>query len=266
MAMTGEYAALSHCWGGNVGLRTYKSSLQAHLVSIDPSMLSKTAFDAVAITRGLGLRFLWVDTLCIVQDSQEDWKSESATMDAVYRNAIVTIAASSAKDGRGGCLLQSSSRLEGIKVPITKSVLPKRILHFRNDRVIWECKERLTAEDYLDLRRDQNTTINSNAFGKYSRLSTLPSLDDWLKIVEDYSRRKLTIHMDKLFAMAGLSNFFKSSLGEIYLDGIWLYKLHSCLLWISATGGMQQPPTPRAPSWSWAAPATDFTAFTTREL
>ncbi|CZR61871.1 uncharacterized protein PAC_11768 [Phialocephala subalpina] len=249
--MTGQFAALSHCWGGHGGFRTYKSSLQSHMISIDPSLLSKTVFDAVAITRGLGLRFLWVDTLCIIQDSPEDWKSESASMDLVYRNAVATIATSSAKDGRGGCLLQSSSRLDAIRVPLTinasqqltslmfkihsgsitevfknnalcergwclqESVLSKRILHFRKDRVIWQCKESLTSEDYIDLRRDQDSTSNMNK--------------------------------------TRLSNFFKAALTDTYIDGIWLNGIHSCFLWISATGGMQQPPSPRAPSWSWAA-------------
>jgi len=285
--ITGQYSALSHCWGGHGGLRTYKFSLQGHMNAIDPSSLSKTVFDAVAITRGLGLRYLWVDTLCIVQDDPEDWNTESLTMDVVYRNAIVTIAASSARDGREGCFLQSPISPEAIRVPLTlttslqttsvmfrthlgsiaegfdnsalsergwclqESILSRRILHFRKDRVVWQCKESLTAEDYLHLR--WNAPNNFDRSRMLSGLPVTPSLNDWLSIVEDYSRRKLTVHTDKLCAMRGLSNFFKSALGTIYLDGIWLNGIHSCLPWISATGEMQNPPSRRAPSWSWAA-------------
>lgn len=288
VGLTGQYAALSHCWGGYGGLRTYKSSLQDHMNSIEATLLSRTVADAVAITRGLGLQYLWVDTLCIVQDDTADWKAEAATMDLVYRNAVVTIAASSAKDGRGGCLLQSSSPTP-VKVPLTvttsknttsimfkphsgsiaegfensplsergwclqEAILSRRILHFRQDRVIWQCKESLTAEDYANLRQDPDETTTVHRIHSFSKLPVTPSLNDWFNVVEDYSRRRLTVSRDKLYAMRGLSNFFRSSLGDIYLDGLWLTGIHSCLLWISATGEMQEPPSPRAPTWSWAA-------------
>jgi hypothetical protein len=289
MGITGQYAALSHCWGGYGGLRTYKASFQGYTDSIDPDLLSKTVFDAVAITRGLGLQYLWVDTLCIIQDDTEDWNCESLTMDLIYRNATVTIAASGAKDGRGGCFLKPTSSLEAIKVPLMvatsqqptsimfkthlgsiaegfensalsgrgwclqESVLSRRVLHFRDDRVIWQCKESLTAEDYLDLRWDQDTANNFDRISRFSKLPVTPELNDWFNIVEDYSRRRLTVQMDKLCAMRGLSNFFKTIFGNVYLDGIWFVGIHSCLLWISATGDMQKPSSPRAPSWSWAA-------------
>jgi hypothetical protein len=257
--------------------------------AIDPGRLSKTVFEAVAITRGLGLKYLWVDTLCIIQDDIEDWKCESATMDLVYRHALVMIAASSAKDGREGCFLESTSSLAPVRVPLNvttsqemtsitfkihsgsiaegfedsplcqrgwclqESTLSKRILHFRKDRVIWQCKECLTAEDYIDLRWEPDAASNFDRTRRFSKLPVTPSLNDWLNIVEDYSRRRLTVYKDKLYAMQGLANFFKPALGGTYLAGMWLSGIHHCLLWISATGEMQEPPSSRAPSWSWAA-------------
>jgi hypothetical protein len=54
---------------------------------------------AVSITRGLGINYLWMDTLCIIQDDVEDWEHEASKMDRVYQNSTLVIAASGAKDG-----------------------------------------------------------------------------------------------------------------------------------------------------------------------
>lgn len=64
--------------------------------------MPKTFFDAVLLTRKLKLQYLWIDSLCIIQDSKKDWEIESAKMDQVYRGSAVTIAAVSAADGREG--------------------------------------------------------------------------------------------------------------------------------------------------------------------
>jgi Heterokaryon incompatibility protein (HET) len=60
--------------------------------------LPKTIYDAAKITRKLGLQYLWVDALCIIQDLVEDWQRESANMGNIYSNAFITIQASGAKD------------------------------------------------------------------------------------------------------------------------------------------------------------------------
>ncbi|KAK0741801.1 hypothetical protein B0T21DRAFT_255360, partial [Apiosordaria backusii] len=59
--------------------------------------------DAIDITRHLGLNYLWIDSLCILQCCEEDWRHESAAMTEVYGNAHINIAATSAEDGRSGC-------------------------------------------------------------------------------------------------------------------------------------------------------------------
>ena len=67
--------------------------------------LSKTNRDAILITRRFGIKYLWIDSLCIAQDSEEDWIKESKNMCNVYSNSICNIAASSAQDGRHGCII-----------------------------------------------------------------------------------------------------------------------------------------------------------------
>lgn len=58
--------------------------------------------DACIATRKLGYQFLWIDSLCIIQDSKEDWEKESAKMGKIYMNAALTLAAAAAKDSDGG--------------------------------------------------------------------------------------------------------------------------------------------------------------------
>ncbi|PMD19341.1 heterokaryon incompatibility, partial [Hyaloscypha hepaticicola] len=65
--------------------------------------LPKTFQDAVLITRDLGVRYLWIDSLCIIQDSDEDWEQEAARMSEVYANGYVMLAAHGSENCHGGC-------------------------------------------------------------------------------------------------------------------------------------------------------------------
>jgi hypothetical protein len=72
--------------------------------AIPRQTLATTFQDALIIIRVLGLRYLWIDSLCIFQDSPQDWKEQSSRMPDIYKNAFVTIAAASTKDCLGGIL------------------------------------------------------------------------------------------------------------------------------------------------------------------
>ncbi|KAJ0117888.1 hypothetical protein J7T55_014338 [Diaporthe amygdali] len=71
--------------------------------------LSKTFKDAVEVVRALGLSYIWIDSLCIIQDNDDDWKREAAKMSEVYREALCTICALSSSDGDGGCRVNGSN-------------------------------------------------------------------------------------------------------------------------------------------------------------
>jgi hypothetical protein len=100
---TGTYACLSHCWGKDKLITTTSQTIVCHLNSIPIAVLPKTFGDAVTLTRNLGLRYLWIDSLCIIQDSAEDWQIESSKMADIYHNSFLTIAGISSPDSRGGC-------------------------------------------------------------------------------------------------------------------------------------------------------------------
>jgi hypothetical protein len=70
-----------------------KDNFRDMVQSITISELPKTFRDAVVVTRRLGIPFLWIDSLCIIQDSPEDWATESSSMRLVYKNCLVNITA-----------------------------------------------------------------------------------------------------------------------------------------------------------------------------
>ncbi|MCJ1244767.1 hypothetical protein MMC30_001967 [Trapelia coarctata] len=285
----GRYAALSHCWGTFGGLQTTKSTVDDHRNRVNASELSKTVHDAVLITRGLNLNYLWVDTLCIIQDDEQDWKCESLKMDLVYRQAYITIAAAGAKDGREGCFFSRKPLPDPVTVPVTyppsrevakiifkmhtgsvaaglaenplnkrgwclqESILSPRIIHFGKGRVLWQCHKSFVAEDYWNLKRVQLASWRGHASQPHTPSVQELSIDAWFNIIEDYTRRNLTKEEDKLYAINGLANLLRVSTGDTYCCGLWLKRLHQGLLWISSDGNMQHPSKHRAPSWSWAA-------------
>ncbi|ORY18040.1 heterokaryon incompatibility protein-domain-containing protein [Clohesyomyces aquaticus] len=101
---TESYVALSYCWGGPQPLSLNARTIDDLTGGITLSCLPKTIVDAVRVTRDLGLRYLWVDSLCIMQDSTDDKTKEIRHMGNIYENAHVTIAAANAPTVEHGFL------------------------------------------------------------------------------------------------------------------------------------------------------------------
>jgi Heterokaryon incompatibility protein (HET) len=97
------YLTLSHCWGKAHIITTMTETKEERIKGIPWSSLSKTFQDAITITRHLGFRYIWIDSLCIIQNDKYDWEMEAAKMALVYKGSQLTIAATSSKDGNGGC-------------------------------------------------------------------------------------------------------------------------------------------------------------------
>ncbi|KAF2494998.1 HET-domain-containing protein, partial [Lophium mytilinum] len=107
------YVALSHCWGLEQPLTTNTASLDSRMNEIVWSQLPKTFQDAIKVTATLGYTYIWVDSLCIIQDSQIDWEEQSAQMATIYEKAVVTLAAASATGDTEGFLAQRPERISG---------------------------------------------------------------------------------------------------------------------------------------------------------
>ena len=115
----GPYIALSHCWGKERLLTTTKDTFDDRCKQIPLSSLPKTFQDAVLVVRKFNVRYLWIDSLCIIQDSTEDWSAESKTMCRIYQDCLFTIAAGHAEGSRFGCFVQRDGDLHRpLELPI----------------------------------------------------------------------------------------------------------------------------------------------------
>ncbi|KAK4247642.1 heterokaryon incompatibility protein-domain-containing protein [Corynascus novoguineensis] len=100
---TGRYICLSHSWGGEQPLTTTTTNLDEHkTVGIQVDGLPATFRDACDIARRLGIRYLWIDSLCIVQDNPSDWEAEASRMASVYRNSWLTVYAAASSSPSSG--------------------------------------------------------------------------------------------------------------------------------------------------------------------
>lgn len=101
-ALDEPYMTLSHCWGLTDCLKLTSNNYAQLLDGVSFSLLPQLYQDAVFITRSLGIRYLWIDSLCIIQqgDDLTDWRRELALMSDVYLNSFCNISAADAPDGQ----------------------------------------------------------------------------------------------------------------------------------------------------------------------
>ena len=110
--LSATYTTLSHCWG------EIEERLVLRRGNIDqwkrkmPSLGSlKTFRDAIKVTQSFGVRYIWIDSLCIIQDSPDDWISESSRMANVYKYSYCNISAAAATDDTVGCFVSRNPLL-----------------------------------------------------------------------------------------------------------------------------------------------------------
>ena len=80
-----DYVALSYCWGGDQAVKTTKATLEKHKTGIPIYSLPATIRDAITVTRRVGIGFLWVDSLCIIQDSPDQYGTNTCVAVMVRR-------------------------------------------------------------------------------------------------------------------------------------------------------------------------------------
>lgn len=97
-AVTGPYATLSYCWGGARPPSTTKANLPARLHNIPEDSLPIVFRQTIQLARMLEIPYIWIDSLCIIQDSTEDWEAESQRMYLYYRNGSINIAAATSEN------------------------------------------------------------------------------------------------------------------------------------------------------------------------
>ena len=107
---TGVYATLSYCWGLSADnpyetmYTTTEATVQARMEGMPLNEMPKTLQDAVVVTRALGLQYLWIDALCIIQDSKSDVAHEISNMASVYGNCELVVCAANSSSSKEGFL------------------------------------------------------------------------------------------------------------------------------------------------------------------
>lgn len=108
--MRAQYSTLSHCWGGTVTHKLTIETLDSFQHALPFTDLPANFQDAITISRELGIHYLWIDSLCILQDSQDDWIREANNMGNIYQYSSLTISATTASGSNIGILGRSSAR------------------------------------------------------------------------------------------------------------------------------------------------------------
>lgn len=288
---TVQYACLSYCWGGASAFKLTQSTRLALQTGIRTDQLPKTIQHAVYTTSQLGLQWLWVDSLCIVQDSQEDWEREAAEMFDIYRGCHITIAALGASNSDDGlfanrdplmyapCPLISLAGDSDVCVYSTRSlvftaayeewplykrgwVMQERVIAPRTVKfgpfLSWECRELKTDE--FDFEPSSRNDPICGTF--YRSIQEHPGLTAkyldgrnlqqlYLSLVSEFSEAELSIKSDRLQAISGIISAIQSRTGWDNASGLWVPFINRELLWKKTYDNTETRRTGLRPSWSW---------------
>jgi hypothetical protein len=258
--------------------------LKGVLISSRPDTLQ----DAITVARKLHLQYLWIDSLCIIQDSPTDMLEELRRMHWIYGNSYTTIVACSSKNCNEGFLpacqpnLASNDALP-FRIPLgsgggcitiqryippiadfkigqggirpTNEPINLRGWTFQEQylsrRILFFSKSTVFWEchELRDAPRAREHFLGPQLSGRVFRE---PAAADWTDIVQEYSGRFLSDPHDKLPALSGITTDFAARTQHHFTAGLCAEDLPYQLCWSPSTAG-RRPATWRAPSWSWAS-------------
>ena len=260
-----EYMTLSYCWGNSQFLTLQTKDEQQLKNGLTFETLPKVFQDAIHIAGRFQIKYLWIDSLCILQDSHNDWISESCKMRDIYRGSFLTIAATGATDPYKGCFRdRNPSLVEPIKFCVSKKtleyrtifdrnemeraiydsplskrawalqerLLSPRVLHFGENQMIWDCNEMSACEacpgGVQPIVRPFLSSVDECQLTTEHK-DFLQNV--WSPIVESYSMGGLTKFSDKCFALSGIADEAQSLFGGTYIAGLWRENFEAQLLW-----------------------------------
>ncbi|KAH6682180.1 hypothetical protein F5X68DRAFT_172126 [Plectosphaerella plurivora] len=284
-----RYTALSHRWGDGPPFCTLSSNLDELRKKIPFELLPRNFQDAICVTRALRLSYLWIDSLCIIQENEEDWRREAARMGQVFSNAYCAIAASSATSSVQGFLsrpeqpplfatlsgpentrLFVSECLENFHHDVESAplntrgwvfqerVLSRRTLHFTKNQVYWECGNGVHSERLIKLTNPHAALLGDSKFPE----SILPFHKDGRQTLFQvlyrlYSTLDFTHIADHAVAITGLEQRLVQTFNTRGSFGLFERYFQRSLLWHRRGGSFLErivfPNNRPVPSWSWMA-------------
>ncbi|KAF3039730.1 hypothetical protein E8E12_005904 [Didymella heteroderae] len=271
-----NYITLSHCWDSlsESQKRTHcttQENLGRRRQGFHVSELPKTFKDAVKVARAIGVPYLWIDSLCIVQygDGGEDWRRESTRMKNVYQEAYCSISAVAAVDSYSGfldrqfepehvlvcddngkhfCVSTDVDDYDGDNGNATlntrawvvqEAVLARRKVHFTSCQMYWTCGKGIYCENLIRLKRHvtsppENTYFTLDPLFPTRLIRTDAEERPWNCIsflIEGYSRRALTFERDRMAAIHGLEECIAEAICCESRFGIFQRYIHRNLSW-----------------------------------
>ena len=291
-----EYIALSHCWGNpsEEDKKRYSTTNDNYTTRLSGFLfddLPETFQDAIRVTRELGKKYLWIDSLCIIQGDYNDWETEAERMQHVFASAYCTLAASSATGWDKGFLKQRSghhsilvghARSRQIfvsdnvdnfendveKAPLNQRgwvvqerALSRRIIHFTGKRTYWECGEGVRCENFLKMNCPSGRhyfLIDPRFPHRLTTSGYYRSIDFIQFLFQKYAKCALTKISDREIAIKSLMQHMSTAFNTKYRHGTFNVFLHRLLLWhrsdkeiVENVRNYHEHYEDQLPSWSW---------------
>jgi hypothetical protein len=286
------YLTLSYRWSLSPQIRLLSSNIGSFRQGQPTANLPILFRDVIDIARQFSIRYVWIDALCIIQDSKADWEKEAPTMRHVYSNSAFTIAASGSESpndtlfhdrnldfirpGKVHCSLFSDEPrpfyiydksywdrqifegpLHNRGWVFQERFLSPRVLYFGQHQLLWECRTLHRCEVFPERIpchwSDKEMDALIESEDNYDGQMTMRTFGLWNDLVEQYSNCDLTLPCDKLHAMAGIAKLFEAFTGDEYLAGLWKSRFVDMLDWRVFSPEPRRSLEYRAPSWSWAS-------------
>ncbi|KAK1622821.1 heterokaryon incompatibility protein-domain-containing protein [Colletotrichum phormii] len=270
-------------------IRLTKDRYHSYTHRITWSSLPQGYRDAIGLTRKLGIRYIWIDSLCIIQDDKDDWRAEAARMASVFQGAHVTISGTKSSSPHQSYFTQSPGKYMAKRVEHCDGEGKRRftnvrqtVPHFFSSDASgepnyspgdfpllnrgWVFQERLLSPRILHLGdvemawecNEETEPRWAHTKGAHARnLSSATEAEelypDWRSTVENYKKTRLTYQNDILPAIAGVVKNMQRFRKDKYLAGIWEDSLLDDLAWQATQSVLHRPDKWTAPTWSWAS-------------
>lgn len=288
------YACLSHRWESyGRTLKTEGATYTTHQNGIAFEDLDLAYQDTVHIMRRLGVRYLWIDSLCIVQDDVQDWEAESKTMAMVYAKARFTLArhcnsntSIQHTDNKPAHLVSDPciappvfariqpahfwsysfnvkrypSAILGRGWVYQERLLSPRVIHLTEHEILWECYQVNTCQCKGPLSAQDllPKLEHARALALVNRTAVTDESairKRWRNMVAEYSELNLTKPSDRLRAIQGCAEQIRELLKDSYFSGLWERSTAEDLAWSTRDRGQRPTGLFQVPSWSWASVA-----------
>ncbi|KAH9209350.1 heterokaryon incompatibility protein-domain-containing protein [Leptodontidium sp. 2 PMI_412] len=282
-----NYITLSHCWGDGMTANLTGNTINSWKERIEGTELTTKFKDAFSVARCLSIRYIWIDSLCILQDSEEDWCRESARMSMVYSNGFLNLVCSSSSSSDGFFNIRHPLSSQDCRIfwkensnyqfvfrraqplrphqifPVLsrawvsqEQLLSRRNVYLGGNIIVWDCcvkqHHEFTFESnyYSDVSTGKQDFFQAMLRQRHYSKADRPEWIGrfWELLVQNYTVANLTFASDQVFAIAGIAVAIQEATQWTYVCGMWYEYLQQQLTWHIAGLPKCKFPRPRLKS------------------